>query len=194
MVSILCVDRNSIYKTLGVDCWDKDRDIRNFYGKHPVICHPPCAQWGQMAHFANINFEEKELALRCVDLVRCNGGVLEHPAQSKLYPGYLPRPGGIDLYGGYSICVDLHWFGYPARKKTLLYIVGIPQKELPAIPYSLDAVTHTVCHWRSNTLPTVPKSQRAATPLNMALWLIETCNRINNIKNGTAHIFAESRD
>src|ERR1700691_1091320 len=78
MVSVLCVQRRSIYKTMGLDCYDEDRDMRTFTGENAVVCHPPCAQWSAMRHLANDNPAVKALALDCIEIIRKNGGVLEH--------------------------------------------------------------------------------------------------------------------
>jgi len=44
----LYVEPNSVYKRLGLDCWDEKRDARTYRGPGPIIAHPPCARWGAM--------------------------------------------------------------------------------------------------------------------------------------------------
>lgn len=116
------------------------------------------------------------------------GGVLEHPATSKLFSGILPRPGVTDGVGGYSICIDQSWFGFAARKTTLLYIVGIDQSELPEIPYSLDAIRMVVTTSRKRNRKAdggtriMPKSMRDETVPLLAEWLVEVAERIERKK------------
>lgn len=180
-VAILFTQKNSIYQTLGVDCWGIDRDATNYKGPHSVVAHPPCRAWGRLRGLANIVPGERELAFFAMDAVRKWGGILEHPAASQLFPEFLPLPGTVDWFGGYTICVNQNWFGHKALKKTMLYIVGCDQNNLPEIPISFDAITHTIGSWkknsRTNTLPEVTKKEREATPLNLALWLIEVAKR-----------------
>src|SRR5712671_3163773 len=85
-VAALFVRRDSIYKSMaGIDAWDFDRDARKWPGGMPVVAHPPCAQWCALAHFARCDAEQKALGPYAVELVRQHGGVLEHPAHSKLW-------------------------------------------------------------------------------------------------------------
>jgi hypothetical protein len=85
---------------------------------------------------------ERELAFFAVEVVRAYGGVLEHPARSKLWPEYkLPRPGHTDSFGGFTLPVDQHWFGHRAKKATFLYIVGTSPKDLPPIPLRAEKET-----------------------------------------------------
>jgi hypothetical protein len=87
------------------------------------------------------------MAFHAIEMVRRWGGVLEHPVTSKLWKlGFLPVPGLVDDFGGYSIVVNQSWFGHRAVKKTLLYIVGCEQMNLPDIPYSLDAIQYVIGH------------------------------------------------
>ena len=175
-VSVLFVRRDSVYKQLGVDCWDVDRDARLFTGINPVIAHPPCRAWGQLSHFAKPLPGEKELALFAIDVIRRNGGVLEHPRASKLWPHYLPYPGEYDEYGGYSISVDQFWWGHKARKRTLLYIVGCPKRKLPLIPLRFDAIEYVVSsstRTKRREIREISKSDRERTPVKFAKWLIE---------------------
>lgn len=81
-VHALCCARNSIYKTLpAADCWDIDRDVRNFTGTGPVVTHAPCRAWSAFtSHQAKVPPGEKELALLCADHLRRNGGVFESGA------------------------------------------------------------------------------------------------------------------
>ena len=175
-VSVLFVRKDSVYKQLGVDFWDKERDARLYNGPNPVVAHPPCRAWGQLSHFAKPEPGEKELALFAIDIIRKYGGVLEHPRASRLWPEYLPLPGRTDEYGGYSISVDQFWWGHKARKRTLLYIVGCPHKELPPIPLRFDAIEHVVSsssRSKRGKLKEIGKKEREATPVDFAIWLIK---------------------
>ncbi len=187
-VSVLFTQDNSIYHKFNADCWDISRDARNYDGKNPVVAHPPCRAWGQLSHMAKPRPDEKELALFAIDQVRRVGGVLEHPAASKLWPQYLPLPGTKDNWGGYSICIDQFWFGHRCKKKTLLYIVGVAERHLPDIPIRYDAITHIIGTSgrrkdgkRASSRKEVSKKEREATPEQLAQWLLETARltRIN---------------
>lgn len=184
MITVLCVRKDSIYKKLGCDCYDRERDMNTWSGGNGIIAHPPCAQWGRFKGQATMNAEEKQLAITCADLVRKNGGIIEHPAVSALF-GYpssetvLPMPGLKDEWGGYSICINQSWFGHRALKKTLLYIVGCEEKNLPPIPYSLDAIQATI-GWpvkkngarRFNGKRPLSKGEHDKTPIDLARWLM----------------------
>lgn len=187
MIPVLFARKNSIYKQLGCDVWDKGRDARNWKGGAPGIYHPPCGQWGNMAQFANVS-EEKQLAIQAVNLIRQYGGVLEHPATSKLwnYMG-LPMPGQIDQYGGYSICINQSWFGHKAEKRTLLYIVGVDQQNLPEIPISFDRIDYCVRYSRRQwklrkekgikSVKEITKQEREHTPEALAKWLMAVAEK-----------------
>jgi hypothetical protein len=64
--------------------------------------------------------------------VREAGGVLEHPAGSKLWAAVgLPRPGDPpDAWGGFTVEVSQVDWGHVARKRTWLYCVGVSRHEL----------------------------------------------------------------
>lgn len=180
-ISALYVRKDSVYKTLGIDCWDIDRDARKWPGGNPVICHPPCRAWGKLSGFAKPREGEKEYAIKCIELIREWGGILEHPAASQLWPFLkLPRPGQIDVYGGFSICIDQFWFGHKAAKKTLIYICGCKESELPPIPLKFDAITHVVGRNKKNRFGRVndnrkeiSRAEREQTPIDLAKWLIK---------------------
>ena len=87
-ITVLCTTENSIYKKLGMDCYDKNRDAYSYKGKGPVIAHPPCAQWSRLKKFAKKDTMSKLLLHHCMQIVRTNGGVVEHPAGSELIKYY----------------------------------------------------------------------------------------------------------
>lgn len=186
MVSALYVRKDSIYKQLGVDCWDIDRDAREFKGTNQIIAHPPCRAWGQLSHMAKPRPDEKLLAIHAIVWIRKNGGVLEHPAGSKLWKFMdLPKPGYLDPYGGFTICVDQYWFGHKAQKKTLLYICGCLKMEVPPIPLRFDRIEYTVSskikkYSGRRLKKEITKAEREETPKDFAVWLVtlaKTCSK-----------------
>jgi len=115
--------------------------------------------------------------------VRRWGGVLEHPARSALF-AYLPKPGERpDRWGGFSLEVDQCEWGHPARKRTWLYLVGVPRSALAAPPFFGRAPTHWVSGRRrrgtSSDGGLVPpgvkvcsRAQRNRTPVLFARYLV----------------------
>lgn len=174
-VSALFVRKDSIYKRLGIDCWDAERNAINWPGGNPIIAHPPCRAWGQLAHFAKPVEGEKELAIWAIEQIRKWGGILEHPRASKLWKDLnLPTGRERDEYGGFSISVDQNWWGHKARKRTLLYICGCNPGDIPAHPLTFAPYTHVVSSTRDRyKLPEISKKEREATPIDFAKWLIE---------------------
>lgn len=183
MISVLFTRVDSIYKTLGCDCWDIERDARNYNGDGPVICHPPCRSWSNMSHLSKPLAGENDLAIWSINLIRKNGGVLEHPKNSRLWKVmFLPKPGTTDCYGGFSLCVNQSWFGHLAEKKSLLYVCGINKNEVPPIPIRFDAIEYTVSSRIKKksgrrTKRELSKKQREQTPIDFAKWLIELAEK-----------------
>jgi len=48
-VVALFVSHDSIYKWLLAECFDAPRDAKTYTWNQPVVCHPPCQLWGNMA-------------------------------------------------------------------------------------------------------------------------------------------------
>jgi len=190
-VVVLFVRSDSIYKTLpGVECYDEARDARTWPGGCPVVAHPPCRGWGQLAHMSNATDAERALAVWSVGQVRRWGGVLEHPATSLLWAACdLPRPGaGRDAAGGFSLAVEQHWWGHLARKRTLLYVCGCEPSDVPAMPLTLTeppCILGTSGRRRDGTRkvgrPNLPRGNkdaaREATPPAFAAWLVELARK-----------------
>ena len=101
MIAVLFARDDSRYKDFNMyDVYDIDRDARTFCKKMPVIAHPPCRAWGMLSHMANPREGEKQLAYLALAQVRLNGGILEHPAGSRLWkeaPLPLAGGGGMNL-------------------------------------------------------------------------------------------------
>jgi len=147
MATVLFTRSDSVYLSLGCDCWDMTRDARLFRGSDPVIAHPPCRAWGRLRGLAKPRPDEKDLARFAVGVIRKNGGVLEHPEKSTLWIDQrLPLPGmaGKDPWGGWTLSVDQFWWGHLARKRTWLYIVGVDWMDVAAYPLRFDCIQHTI--------------------------------------------------
>lgn len=180
MITVLYVDQDSDYYKYPVDCYSKKRNALNYKGTNSIIAHPPCRLWSRMRTFSTAPPEERLLAHHAIKLIHKNGGILEHPAASTLFPKYLPLPGTTDKFNGFTICIDQNWFGHPCRKKTLLYIKGINPSQLPPIPYSLDRIEYTVSSSKKKTAKKeVSKKWRSKTPQLLIEYLIETANIIS---------------
>lgn len=136
MIAALFVAADGPYAGLpGVDVWDAARDARLYDGPYPVVAHPPCDRWCQMAPVNQVRYGHRvgddggcfEAALRAV---RTWGGVLEHPALTLAWRAFgLPRPspaGGWHrtLCGGWVAHVEQRHYGHRARKATWLYAYG----------------------------------------------------------------------
>ncbi len=180
-VAILFARTDSIYKTIpDCDVYDIERNALNWKGGSTLVAHPPCRAWSRLSAFAKPLPGEPELAIWAVDQVRKFGGVLEHPAASKLWPACnLPPPGRCDNYGAFTLLLPQHWFGHRAEKQTLLYILGIHPSNVPPIPFSLTYPTHVVsCSTKKqNRLPEITKPEREHTPIAFARWLVQLASR-----------------
>jgi len=192
----------SAFDPLHVDCWDESRDARKYDGPHPIVAHPPCGPWGRLRHL--YKGSEHDCAPRAVEQVRRWGGVLEHPAGSLLWHNGRPCPntasgahcehaaedGGPcckcgwehlpysdhaeDSFGGYTIEVDQCEWGHVARKRTWLYLVGVPREALEAPPFPDAVATHRVTNGsRGRTeLPRCSAFAARATPPLFAEYLV----------------------
>ncbi|WP_259564005.1 hypothetical protein [Shewanella baltica] len=181
-VAVLFARKDSIYKSMaGCDVFDIERDAKTFEGGKPVVGHPPCRAWGKLRYFARPVEGEKELAFFCVDEVRKNGGVLEHPKHSKLWPEYnLPEGNDVDEFGGFTLHVDQFWWGHKARKATKLYICGIDRKDIPLMPLAIGEPLF-VCSMSKTkhapVKPEIPRADRERTPPEFAEWLIDLASK-----------------
>lgn len=180
-VSALFVRADSIYKKMGIDAWDKQRNALLWPGGNAIVAHPPCAQWGRLKGIAHNKPEEKAMAIWAVEQIRRWGGVLEHPRDSSLWSCMkLPFPqDGHDEFGGHTLCINQFWFGHPAVKKTFLYIVGIPKTDLPPVPIRFDMVEHRICGVKVKHTPRkkeVSKKWREATPEKLAQWMVNVAH------------------
>jgi hypothetical protein len=171
-VTVLYVDEKSLYKSDSrFDCWDLYRDARLYTGKAPIIAHPPCRLFSKLHGLSTAASTKMDLAYRSIWHIQTYGGILEHPKSSKLWDIMnLPTGLQIDKFGGFTLCVDLHWFGADVRKPTLLYICGIRQKDLPSIPISFDMPKKRVDQLRYGS--------RAVTPSKMINWFYKIMIKI----------------
>lgn len=147
MIAALFVQTDGCYFGLdGVDPWDKPRDGRLYAGPHPVIAHPPCERWGRYwsggpsASKRKMLGDDQGCFLSALESVRKWGGVLEHPEASHAFRifglGSPSHRGGWtkSINGrGWICCVEQGHYGHVARKKTWLYVVGVPRDDLPEL-------------------------------------------------------------
>ena len=182
-VAALFARSDSIYKMLpDVEVYDMERDARTYDGPWPVVAHPPCRGWGAFSWRANVRPDERNLARLAVSLVRAYGGVLEHPAASRLWPDQrLPSPGERDQYGGFTLPIDQHWWGHKAEKATWFYVVGCEPRDMPAVPLALGEAAYVVqSRKREDYRPHITKAEREHTPPELAEWLVAVARKAHN--------------
>lgn len=176
-VAALYVDPKGAYAGLsGVQLWDEARDARNYPGTSPVIAHPPCSRWCQLAGIVEKRYGYKRgddggCFAAALNSVRTFGGVLEHPAFTYAWKAFdLPRPpidGGWlrTLDGGYVAHVEQGHYGHPARKATWLYAFGV--RDLPRLQWGPSRAA-AVVSWCKNhgggNGPRVGKKAASTTP------------------------------
>jgi hypothetical protein len=194
-VAVLFARADSVYKTMpDVDVYDIERDARTYAGPLPVVAHPPCRTWGTLAHLFKHPEGERQLAPWAVDQVRKFGGVLEHPAKSRLWPELgLPEIGKVDAFGGWTLAIKQSDFGHRAEKKTRLYIVGCNPDDVPKMPITLGIPTHVISQNRTlpggvrlkkgmpGWRPDCTEAEQEHTPPDLAVWLVELARRCNQI-------------
>jgi hypothetical protein len=180
-VAALYVDPLGPYARLpDVDAWDLERDAKQYDGPYPVVAHPPCGPWSWARSLASK--DDPECALRAVQQVQAYGGILEHPANSKLWRvARLPLPGEFpDVCGGFSVHVNQVSWGHSCRKPTWLYIVGVPPEEVHAGVRRGGKPTHIICTGpglRDIALPVASKQMKRRTPPAFAEWLVSLARR-----------------
>ncbi len=137
MIAVLFVATDGVYAGLpDVDLWDEPRDARRYAGPYPVVAHPPCDRWCQMAPVNQARYghrigEDDGCFGSALAAVRRWGGVLEHPALSLAWPQFdLPKPpsggGWVKGWcGGWAAHVEQRHYGHRARKATWLYVYGV---------------------------------------------------------------------
>lgn len=172
-VAVLCCSRFSEYTRIeGTERFDIERDARSFPGQMPVVAHPPCAQWSNTcAHLAVADEPTKSLGPLCVAHVKRWGGVLEHPAHSRLWSFCeLPQPGQGDSH---FFCLEVcqSWWDAPLEKPTWLLFSGIHRRQI-SFPITLR---HPGCElpiWNR-----LSRKARSHTPPNFAQWLVDVARR-----------------
>lgn len=176
MIAALFVQTGGAYFGLpNVDPWDVKRDARKYAGPWPVVAHPPCHLW---VNLAAVNFKryggehnrpgnDGGCFASALASVRAFGGVLEHPASSNAWRAHgleAPTGGGA---GWYRVG-DREWtcevwqsaYGHKARKRTWLYYVGPKPAEL----VWLRKPGTSQCGWFDRIKPTLSKAEASATP------------------------------
>jgi hypothetical protein len=136
MTAALFVAPQGVYAGLpDVELWDEARDARTYGGPWPVVAHPPCDRWCQMAPVNQARYghrvgDDGGCFASALASVRQWGGVLEHPALTLAWRAYgLPKPpreGWLKTpCGGWVAHVEQRHYGHRARKATWLYAYGL---------------------------------------------------------------------
>lgn len=202
-VAALFVEANGTYFGLqGVDPWDEPRDARKYTGRAPVVAHPPCSRWCQLAYINQKRYGHKVgddggCFRAALDAVYDYGGVLEHPAYSYAWPTFgLKRP---DKQGGWLkdrigyrdawVCqVSQGAYGSRARKLTWLYYIG-NQKPFDldwSVPEPTAQVSFCKNHGNS-PLPRLSKKEAKATPPAFRDMLLALARHSQNTSKGDHH-------
>lgn len=188
MIAALFVQEKGVYYGVdGVDMWPKSRDARNYAGPYPVVAHPPCQLWGNLAfvNYARWGGEHNKPGndsgcfKSALNSVRKYGGVLEHPKNSRAFTAYgIGKPNGI----GWINIREHEWicevwqsaYGHRANKATWLFYKG----KNPPHDLKWDRIkgTHQVGfhdqRGKIKNKPTLSKKEANATPVEFRDELI----------------------
>ena len=196
MIAALFVDANGIYAGRpDVDLWPKERDARRYSGPWPVVAHPPCQLWTNMAAVNWKRYGRDRPAWYpggddggcfafALAAVRCWGGVLEHPASTHAWAAHgLPRPPQdgwqVLLSAGpmvEAVCdVAQVAYGHKARKRTWLFYAG------PSAPTMIRTNAPTATHQIGQfdrIKPTLSGRAASATPPAFAELLLSMARNV----------------
>jgi len=174
-----------------VDLWTEARDARTYTGPLPVVAHPPCQLWGNLAA---VNYSrwggdhnrpgnDGGCFKAAMDAVEKWGGVLEHPAGSLAFKTYgieKPQARGWQRSGDGWVCeVWQSAYGHRARKATWLYYCG---ENPPAdLRWERKEGTHQVGFkfGTDNAKPTLGKREANATPVEFRDALLQLAIEAN---------------
>lgn len=178
MVAALFVETGGAYFDLaGVDPWDEQRDARQYAGRDPVVAHPPCQLWTNLAcvNFKRYGGERNRPGndggcfASALASARRWGGVIEHPYGSRAWPAHgitAPRAPGWDSIAPCEWACEV-WqsaYGHKARKRTwLLYCSPIARAPFE-IRWQREPGTHQI-GWFDRIKPTLSKRDASATPV-----------------------------
>lgn len=188
MIAALFVQKGGVYYGLpDVDPWDEERDARLYAGPYPVVAHPPCSRWCQLASVNQARWgfrigADDGCFAAALAAVRQWGGVLEHPAESIAWQEFnLPRPQGggwvREMFGpGVVTEVEQGLYGHPARKRTWLYAVtSCP----PAMRWGKATATAYVGHnKRTPNIPHLSSKAASATPTEFRDVLLDIARSV----------------
>jgi hypothetical protein len=212
MIAALFVETDGIYFGLeNVDPWDITRDARKYDGPWPVVAHPPCDRWCQMAPVNQARYGHKigddggcfASALRAV---RTWGGVLEHPALTLAWPAFgLPRPLGIGwlrtFCGGWVAQVEQRHYGHRARKSTWLYAFGVDPDALKwgrgAPPEAWISADRPRAELAALGIGQLSKKEAKATPIefrDLLLAIAKSANASATADRPSSAVTKESSD
>ena len=179
MIAALFVQKDGCYYIKDVDPWDEERDARLYNGPYPVIAHPPCQLWGNMA-FVNYKrwggehnrpFNDQGCFQSALDSVNRFGGVLEHPAKSRAFEYYgIEKPKGIGWQKSGEGWICEVWqsaYGHRANKATWLYYKGEnkPYDLIWDRPKGSHQIGFQDKRGKSKNKPTLSKKEANATPV-----------------------------
>lgn len=198
-VAALFVQPDGCYSKMEwVDAWPQERDARKYDGNLPVVAHPPCQLWGNLAavNFARYGGEHNRPGndggcfAAAVKAVRRCGGVLEHPANSKAFGTHgLTPPMTMGWQrvtcGGWVCEVWQSAYGHRANKATWLYYCG--QNPPMELDWRRIAGTHQVAYppkkgtnSRNSKKPALNSREANATPEQFRDALLTLALRANN--------------
>jgi len=185
-IAALFVQPDGCYKDLeGIDLWDEARDARKYNGPYPVVAHPPCQLWGNLAF---VNYKrwggehnrpgnDDGCFESALESVRKWGGVLEHPAGSRAFFKYLhTKPSQAQwqklMCGGWVCEVWQSAYGHKANKSTWLYYYGSSMP--PSMRLNRPVGTHQIGHCaKGNNKPVLQGKAASATPIEFRDALID---------------------
>jgi len=180
MIAALFVDERGPYAGRpDVDVWGLTRDARTYAGPYPVVAHPPCNVWCQVAPVNQKRYGHKVgddggCFVSALASVRQWGGLLEHPAYSYAWPRFglikPPKSGSWvrDIFGGWTCHVEQVQYGHRARKATWLYAFGVT--EFPSMLWGNGKKAEALVSWCNNhgtehdSRPRISKREASRTP------------------------------